>query len=467
MGTNDKHLSKAISPLMMWAAAAGMLIGPWLVVTTWFFSLSGPSLTLACLITGVLMIPIAMLYGEMVSMLPAAGGSYHFTANAFGSAVGFSSTWMIGLAYMGLIAFNVTAPIFIMQAAGWLPETELVRVFAAVLLAVIFGIINYFKVELTTKIQFIMVAGLLVAGLLVNGVLLFFSGGWTVANLQPFFSTGTGGFMLSVGLLSNLYFGFEAIPQLVEEAKYPPKKNVKVILVAIGTAWLIYSVAFLGISGCAPLSWILEHELSPAEVLLYVWKGNPLGVIGFTVAMIVGALGATTGFNGFWIALNRLFYALGRAKIFPRRFSNLNKHKSPGFANWVSMSIIIVLILISGSDWIQVLYVLMTLAIAIVYCLDSLAFIALRKKHPDWPRPYKLKSGMVVGFLALAASAFCLFWCVYAMTGRAWIIFIIYLILGVIVYLKQMSVLKKENEKPFIVTPSNIDEANEIIQEDV
>jgi basic amino acid/polyamine antiporter, APA family len=464
---SDNKLAKGISPVAMWAAASGMLIGPWIMVTPWFFSLTGSSIVLSLTICAALMIPIGLVYAELVSMLPSAGGSYHYTSNAFGTNAGFGFAWMITLAYNGLIAFNITAPIYILQMVGWLPQTELVRIGGAILVALVFAFINSRKVELSGSIQTFMTVLLVVGGLVVNGVLLFCSGHWTTDNLTPFYATGMPGFLLSIGLLSNLYFGFEAIPQLVEEAKYPVKKNPKILLLAIGTAWVVYFVALLGIAGSAPWTWITEHPLAAADVMTLTWGQTAIGLTGFAIAAIIGILGAATGFNGFWLAITRLYYALGRAKAFPKAMGTVNRFQVPGIANLVCMIIVLFLIIFSGSSWIQVLYVLMTLAITIVYVGDMLAFMVLRFKKPQWKRPFKLPGGITIGILGLAAAGYCVYYCAFATDVRGWILFGGYVVVGAAILIANNAHLKRIGEKPEFITQEKVDETSESLQKAV
>ncbi len=95
--------------MSMFAMAAGSIIGPWLVMMQWWLSLSGPSIALAFVLTGLLCIPIGLVYGEMTSMLPNVGGPFVFIYNAFGKQAAFWGAWSLMLAYSTVIAFQLYA----------------------------------------------------------------------------------------------------------------------------------------------------------------------------------------------------------------------------------------------------------------------------------------------------------------------------------------------------------------------
>lgn len=453
----QEKLRKGLRPVAMWAVVAGMLIGPWLVVAGWTFSLTGPSIVLSYTVCALLMIPIGLVYAELVTMLPAAGGTFHYTSGAFGPTVGFFFAWMVTLAYNGLIAANIMGPIFILQEVGWLPGGEALRVSLSVALAVAFAVVHGFKVDVAGRIQVVMVLLLLAGGLIVNGALLFFSPSWNVRNLRPFFTRGLPGFLLSVGLLSNMYFGFEAIPQLAEEAGYPVRGNARILPLSIGTAWVVYVVAMLGIAGSAPSAWIVDNQLAPARVLILTWGRSPIGTVGFALAIAVGALGAVTGFNGFWLALTRLYYALGRSGAFPRILSRLNACGVPKYANALCLLIVVGIISASGTDFIAMLFVLMTTGVVAAYVGDSLAFVVLRLQKPHWRRPFKLPGGITLGVISCAVSLYCLYWALAATTARGWVLLLIYLGAGLLVYLWMSVERRRRNSAITLMTPDDFE----------
>ena len=60
MVEEKQTLRKVMGGMSLFAMAAGSIIGPWLVMMQWWVSLSGPSIALAFVLTGLLCIPIGL-----------------------------------------------------------------------------------------------------------------------------------------------------------------------------------------------------------------------------------------------------------------------------------------------------------------------------------------------------------------------------------------------------------------------
>lgn len=98
------------------------------------------------------------------------------------------------------------------------------------------------------------------------------------------------------------------------------------------------------------------------------------------------------------------------------------------------------------------------LAIAIVYVGDTLAFMVLRFKRPEWNRPFKLPGGISIGILGLAAAIYCVNWFAYATDTRGWILFGAYILVGFIILLANRAHLKHLGVKPEFISPETSSE---------
>lgn len=72
-----------------------------------------------------------------------------------------------------------------------------------------------------------------IATTLITGVLLLFSGHWSFANVANLFQTnlepsaGIPGWIIGMALLITPFFGFETVPQMVEEGDFPTSNTKK------------------------------------------------------------------------------------------------------------------------------------------------------------------------------------------------------------------------------------------------
>jgi len=445
---------------VLWALASATILGPWLVMANWWFSLTGPSLSLAFAVTMLLMIPVAFCYSELVSMLPYAGGSYNFIGHAFNPMVSFVFMWSQTISYYAVTTFNILATIWILQYMGVVPNSQEALIAAGLGFALLYAILNWFKVELSASIQFLLFWLLFITGLIWNGLDLFAKPTFSTAYFGDLFPFGISGFMVATGVMVTMYFGFEVVAHMSEEANFPSKKMPIPVMGAIVTAGTVYIVTLTAMAGSTPLDWLVNTPNMPAEIIYLVNGAGAWAHIGWWGIVLGGIACALTCVDGFWLALSRLFYSLGQANLFPKFFERLNSHSVPGIASMVVFLGLIPMILFSGTSWIATLFVIMGIAIAIVYVGACASFIQLRRKHPEWKRPFKAPGGIAMGALGLIGSGFCTYWSMVALTPAAyggsnvsevlggwdgWILIIAYMIVGILVYFFMQSYRKSRN----------------------
>lgn len=466
-------LRKAMSLPLLWALASATILGPWLVMASWWFSLTGPSLSLAFFITMLLMIPVGFCYSELASMLPYAGGSYNYIGHAFNTPMAFLFSWSQTISYFAVTAFNILCTIEILQYAGVIPTASAPISFfgitmgdpylivAGIAFAAFYAALNWYKVELSAAIQFGLFWLLFITGIIWNGFDLFASSSFSLGYFTNLFPYGINGFLVATGVMVTMYFGFEVVANMAEEVNYPAKKMPIPVIGAILTAGAVYIVTLTAMAGVAPLSYLISTPNMPGEIIYLVHGHIPWATIGWVGIVLGGIACALTCVDGFWLALSRLWYALGRANLFPKSFAKLNKHSIPGIATLVIFVGLVPLIAFSGSSWIALLFVLMGITIAIVYLGTTLSFIQLRRKHPEWVRPYKAPGGVIMGVLGLIGAGFCVYWSGVALTPvsiggqyvggwEGWIFLIGYFIVGALVYLYMFLSRRKNNLKPVL-----------------
>ena len=454
-GTTDRGLKKVMSGPYLWALASATILGPWIVMTQYWFSLTGPSLSLAFAVTMMLMIPVAFCYSEMVSMLPYAGGSYNYIGHAFGPGVAFIFMWSTAISYFAVIAFNIMSTIWILQYTGLIPSTTEYLIGVSLLFAILYAALNWFKLQLSVAIQFALFWLLFITGLIWNGIDLFISPNFSLANFSPYFAFDTQGFLLATGVMVTMYFGFEVVANMVEEAKYPSKKMAWPVVGSVLTAGAVYLITLTAMAGVFPLDTILAPEsLNYPAAVVFLIHGNTLWAqIGWTGIVLGGMACALTCVDGFWLALSRLWFALGESNLFPKFFSRLNKYSVPGISSLCVLIGVTPAILIMGTDWIQTLFVLMGIAISIVYFGAMLSYIRLRMKYPDWKRPYKAPGGIIMGVLGLFGSGFCVYWSAFGMTMTGWYLFLSYIAIGVVAYIFMRYYRNSKKTKILLMPP--------------
>ena len=243
---SNNTFKKELSLSQLIAMAAGGMIAAWMVEITYWFEMSGPG-SLICLIAcAVIIFPLCLIYAEMTSTLPYAGGENIWTSNAYGWNCGWFVFWFMFLLYLSAMP-NVTIGIATM--IGYLVPLTFaqLKIVSLVLITIWFVLVN-FNIKYLAIAQNVMFWGTLVIAIIAD-IIFICSDQWSFSNLSPWFPTGVSGFAVGLGLLMFKFIGFDLVPQLVEESNVPHKKIVWAYIGAIICTIGVYGMAILGVGG--------------------------------------------------------------------------------------------------------------------------------------------------------------------------------------------------------------------------
>src|ERR1044072_2699921 len=205
--------------------AFGSMVGVgWMVVIDdWLTRGGSVGAMLGFLIGGLLLVPIAYVYGRLTERMPDARSAGAYTAAVFPEAVSFATGWAMTMAYLIVCPYEAVA---IGRVASYVfPQMntlELYRIgdhpvylphlLAGLALTAIIIAINYRGVHISATFQNLTTFGLLVI-FAIFATLGLLRG--DTANLQPLFADNRGGILSTLLVLQIVpYFmtGFEAAP---------------------------------------------------------------------------------------------------------------------------------------------------------------------------------------------------------------------------------------------------------------
>ena len=420
MADETSGLKRSIGGTRLFVLAVSSIVGPWLVMTNWWISLTGPSIALAFVLLGILCIPIGLVYGELTAMFPQAGGSYVYIHRAFGKEATYWANWALMLSYTTVLAFQLKSLMSIVQYLWWPDMTNMAFIGIALAIAVCVYLLNTREVTLGTAVQYGIFIILAVVGLGYS-LLFFISPQYSTANLTPFLQNGTDGLFTATALMVTMFFGFEVIPQFAEEANYPIQKTWKPMIGAILFVVFFDCAITLAESGMGSFATITATPMLGASLALNAYGSWLQYAIALAnVAALSGCL------VGFWMGGSRILLAMGRAGGLPKIFAKVNKNKVPSTANFVILAIVVMFILLTGSAWLASLFTLMAVGVGITYTGVSLSFIKFRLKNKDINRPWKAPGGILMGIAALFGSVLIAYFTIIYFTTDVWILFIIY-----------------------------------------
>lgn len=324
-----KKLAKELGLSDVYAIATGAMF------SSGFFLLpglaaaeTGPSVVLAYLVSGIIVLPTMFSVAELATALPRSGGTYYIIDRSlgpmFGTIGGFGS-WLALVLKSAFALIGMGAYISIFYDVNIL--------YVALLLTVVFGILNVVGAKETTFLQKILVAALVTIMFfyVIQGVAEVFSLDFvavTQEQFTPFFTDGIFGFFATVGMVFVSYAGLTKVASIAEEVKNPDRNIPLGMFLAIGTAVFVYVVGvYIMVALLDPEAF--REDLTPVatagEVFLD-WLPEPGGIILVVIAAV--AAFASTGNAGIMSA-SRYPMAMARDKLINRNFANIGKLGTP------------------------------------------------------------------------------------------------------------------------------------------
>ncbi len=345
-------------------------------------------------------LPQAMTAAELGSAIPYTGGFYKWNQAALGEFWGFT-------AGMGrVIAQYLEMPGYILLAAGYIealiPMSSVTAYLIKAGIIILFTLINLRGIKEVGWIATVISVCVLIA---FAGITLI---GFThITNTHPMSPAWNPdeGFLFSLGgclaIGMWMYSGFTSVSTLAGDVK---DKNVvwKALLIALPIIALVYILPTL-----AGLSSVGQWE-SWADTINYGTVADLVGLAG--VFMVVAVVANCSSFNTLVASLSRNVYAISMDNLGPKAFTKLSeKSHMPLIA---IISIAVVSLLGCTLDFSTVITIEVTF-LMIDYSLIWVSLIALRVKHPEMPRPFKIPIKSTWGCVLFVAPSWAI--CIVAL----------------------------------------------------
>lgn len=367
---------------------------------------TGPSVALAYLIAGILMLPAMFSMAELSTAMPRAGGDYYFLDRAMGPLVG--TVGGTGT-YLALTLKSAFALIGMGAYLSLFFDLNIQMV--AVALTVAFMLLNIFGAKETTRLQRLLVVILVtvMAVFIASGVLSLL-GSDTVATgaeqTLPFLTNGMAGLLGTVGFVFVSYAGLTKIASVSEEVVNPGRNIPLGMVLSIISTTAIYVIGIIVMMAVLPFE-SFAASLTPvadaANVALGWLPGNS-GV--FLVVVSATAAFASTGNAGI-LAASRYPLAMGRDHLLPAIFSRISSRTgTPIFSIVFTASIMIFAIL--ALDESAIAKIASTFQL-LIFMLVNLAVIVMRESKIEFYDPvYRTPLYPTMQIAGIVASLFLL-----------------------------------------------------------
>jgi len=302
---------------------------------------TGPSVFLAYLCASFLIVPAMLSKAELSTAMPKAGGTYFFIARSMGAAMGTIG----GLGtYLALVLKTAFALIGIGAYLSLFADVDIKLI--AIILSVVFAILNIFGAKETALLQRLLVGALLIIlSLLIADALrlLVTERGLGYFQDQPLFTNGIGGFLSTIGLVFVSYAGLTKVSSIAEEIENPEVNIPRGMIISLVITGITYVLGVFVLVALIPAPGLYTDYTPVATVAKDVFTFLPGNLSLLLVVIAAVAAFASTGNAGI-LSASRYPFAMARDKLVPSFFAKLSKSKTPVISILVTVGLIIVLI---------------------------------------------------------------------------------------------------------------------------
>lgn len=345
-------------------------------------------LLMVWLVMGAMALSGAVVFGELASRYPEAGGSYVYLRRAYGPGVAFLYGWKCLLVMdPGLTA---ALAVGLSSYAGYLiPLSAFARVAVAIGVVVVLALVNIRGVRLGARI----IGGLTGLKLAALGAIVLLGLLRRVGDaghFAPFVAQQPGSDPLPLALAAGLVGAFFAfggwweISKLAGEARDPARTVPRALLRGV----IIVTVAYIAVSGMflylVPPGQITSGEAFAAQAgaVLFGSAGSR-AFAGIVVVSVLGALAVQL------MALPRVYYAMARDRLFfPAMGAIHPRFGTPARAIALQTTLASVLIVVGSFEQILAYFIFVTVGFLGLTALSVVVFRRRGGPSPPTPAPY-------------------------------------------------------------------------------
>ncbi|ACT94974.1 APC family permease [Dyadobacter fermentans] len=339
---------------------------------------------------------------ELGTSVPRAGAWYVYAQRAFGNYAGFVvgiNSWLGTCSALGFGVYTMSEYIALLipSLVGYEPYVA-----AAILL--LLTVIHWIGLALASSFQNIM-SLLKGIGLFAFVAVCYLYGnevtmGETQVTTSKIIETGSwlAPVVFSLQAIFYTYDGWHTAAYFSEEDKDPSKNLPRSMIGGVLVIIAIYLLCNLAILHVLPMDRLAQSKLAAADAITLIFgEGSGKIVTLFLMVSILGIVNAQLLFNP------RVLYSMSRDGLFLKSGVTVNQGGTPAVAMLVTSGVAITLILI-GKDATEKLSDIATFFFVLGYTSGFASLLALRKKEPDLPRPWKVPAYPVLPVLMLILS---------------------------------------------------------------
>ncbi len=446
--TNETHgLKPVLGAFDLVLMGIGAIIGTGIFVLTGVAAATqaGPAVVLSFAISGLACTFAALSYAELSSSVKGCGSAYGYAYSGFGEIVAWLIGWILVLEYgvavaavangwsgyfnSGLASIGYAIPEALTKGplAGGIVNLPAVCIIMVLMGLLIVGVKESARlnagmvfVKLLTICVFIGVASLNVKPELWTPFMPF---GWFDHITDANGKDHTIGVLAAASLVFFAYVGFDAVSTAVEEARDPQRTVPIGILGSLVFCTVIYIIVSGLLTGIVPYGEL--NVSSPVAHALHI-----LGINWASALVATGVIaGLTTVMLVLYYALTRIILSMSRDGLLPPFFSKVSEKTHTPVRTTVLCGL--VMALFAGFIPLGKLAELVNIGTLTAFVIVCAGVIAMRRRHPELPRPFKIPGGVIIPILGvLSCGALIAF-----LPTQTHINFVLWLATGILIYI--------------------------------
>ena len=377
-----ERLSKKLTLFDVYAVSTGAMFSSGFFLLPGIAAMeTGNSVYLSYLVAGFLILPSMLTVAELATAMPRAGGAYYFLDRSLGPLVGTIGGLGSWIALIFKSAFALIGMGAYLSLYIDLPMLPL-----ALVLTVVFGLLNIFGAKETAFLQRLLVSALvLIMGyFLIEGVE-YLTGNAVLPEMQEsnFLTNGMNGFISTVGLVFVSYAGLTKVASIAEEVQNPDKAIPIGMTLSLLTASIVYVLGVFIMVKVLPAA-TLFSSLTPVTDAGYVvitWIPESIGILLIVIAAI--AAFASTGNAGIMSA-SRYPLAMSRDGLMPQFFGKIGRFKTPHISVLSTTFVMILVLLLFDVEAVAKLASAFQL---LLFFLLNLAVVVMRESKIEAYKP--------------------------------------------------------------------------------
>ncbi len=399
----ETRLSRSLHLFDGLAIVVGIMLGSGIFRTPGLVAarLGQPSLTFVVwALGGMVSLVGALMFAELATRHPRAGGKYVYAGEAFGPCAAFAIGWVetaiycVAIAAIGVVCGEYLARLAGTSAAGThaLGTCTVILLVGVNLAGVAFG--RWTQI-VSTSAKVLALVGVIVASTFATSV-----PNWASSTL-PGAPTGASAFAavaLAFQPVLWTYYGYLDASKIAEEIVDPSRTLPRIFLWGIGAVTAIYlclNAAFLKV---LPLDRLAASPLAAEDVMARLfggWAGSATALLALLVVLAC--------LNGNVFVTPRVVYGLARDGLAPSALARVNRGGTPWVATLL-VGVVSALLAATGSFG-----QLLSLAVLLILVTDGFMVVVLfrlRKRDPGAPFRMPLYPWLPWLFLTIYALLF-------------------------------------------------------------